>query len=76
MLDGEERERLKDVAKTQRDLAIMELLYSTAGRIGEVVALNRDDIDFYNKEVVIYGQKGKKERTVYLTDGCISLYMI
>lgn len=68
---AEERERLKDVAKTQRDLAIMELLYSTAGRIGEVVALNRDDIDFYNKEVVIYGQKGKKERTVYLTDGCI-----
>ena len=35
------------------------------------MALNRDDIDFYNKEVVIYGQKGKKERTVYLTDGCI-----
>lgn len=68
---AEEREHLKDIAKTQRDLAIMELLYSTAGRIGEVVAINRDDIDFANKEIVIWGQKGKKERTVYLTDGCI-----
>lgn len=66
-----EREHLKDIAKTQRDLAIMELLYSTAGRIGEVVAINRGDVDFYNKEIVIWGQKGKKERTVYLTDGCI-----
>lgn len=68
---AEEREHLKDIAKTQRDLAIMELLYSTAGRIGEVVALNRNDIDFYRKEIVIWGEKGKRERTVYLTDGCI-----
>ena len=68
---AEEREHLKDIAKTQRDLAIMELLYSTAGRIGEVVALNRDDVDFQNREIVIYGKKGKKERTVYLTDGCV-----
>ena len=68
---AEEREHLKDIAKTERDLAIMELLYSTAGRIGEVVAINRKDVDFYNKEIVIWGQKGKKERTVYLTDGCI-----
>lgn len=68
---AEEREHLKDIAKTQRDLAIMELLYSTAGRIGEVVAINRADVDFYNKEIVIWGEKGKQERTVYLTDGCI-----
>ena len=32
-----EREHLKDIAKTQRDLAIMELLYSTAGRMGGLV---------------------------------------
>lgn len=68
---AEEREHLKDIAKTQRDLAIMELLYSTAGRIGEVVAINKSDVDFFRKEIVIWGQKGKKERTVYLTDGCI-----
>ncbi|MFR7387565.1 MAG: tyrosine-type recombinase/integrase [Blautia faecis] len=52
-------------------MAIMELLYSTAGRIGEVVALNRDDVDFVNREIIIYGQKGKKERKVYLTEGCV-----
>ena len=66
---AEEREQLKDLAKTERDVAIMELLYSTAGRIGEVVAINREDVDFVNREIVIYGQKGKKERKVYLTDG-------
>ena len=49
----------------------MELLYSTAGRIGEVVSINREDVDFPNREIVIYGQKGKKERKVYLTEGCI-----
>lgn len=68
---AEEREHLKDIAKTERDVAIMELLYSTAGRIGEVVAINREDIDFINREIVIYGQKGKKERKVYLTEGCM-----
>lgn len=68
---AEEREHLKDIAKTERDVAIMELLYSTAGRIGEVVSINREDVDFPNREIVIYGQKGKKERKVYLTEGCI-----
>lgn len=70
-LTAAEREKLKDLAKTERDLAVMELLYSTAGRIGEVVSINRNDVDFYKKEILIYGQKGKKERTVYLTDSCI-----
>lgn len=44
-------------------IAIMAFLYSTAARIGEVVRLNRKDIDWGNKEVIIYGEKGKKERT-------------
>lgn len=65
-----EREHLRCLAETQRDLAIMEVLYSTAGRIGEVVSLNRNDIDFGNRSVIIYGQKGKRERKVYLTEGC------
>lgn len=65
-----EREHLRCNAVRERDIAIMEFLYSTAGRIGEVVALNRSDIDWGNKEVIIYGEKGKKERRVYLTDEC------
>ena len=65
-----EREHLRCNAKSQRDVAIMEFLYSTAARIGEVIALNRSDIDWGNREVIIYGEKGKKERKVYLTDEC------
>lgn len=68
---AEEREHLKDIAKSERDVALMELMYSTAGRIGEIVSINRNDVDFVNREIIIYGQKGKKERKVYLTEGCM-----
>lgn len=63
-----EREILRCHAERERDLAIMEVLYSTAARIGEIIALNRDDIDFVKNQIVIYGQKGKAERVVYLTE--------
>ena len=46
----------------------MEVLYSTAGRIGEVLALNRSDVDFIGREVIVYGKKSKKERVVCLTE--------
>lgn len=59
-----EMEHLRCNAECQRDIAIMAFLYSTAARIGEVVRLNRKDIDWGNKEVIIYGEKGKKERRV------------
>lgn len=62
-----EIEMLKRNAKTERDLAIMELLYSSAARVGEIVSLNREDISFIGKDIVLYGHKGKKERYVYLT---------
>lgn len=67
---AEERLKLTRAAKCIRDMAIMEVLYSTAGRLGEILALNREDIKFIgNKaEVIIYGQKGKTERKVYLTE--------
>ena len=65
-----EMEHLRCSAECQRDIAIMEFLYSTAARIGEVIRLDREDIDWSNKEVIIYGEKGKKERKVYLTDEC------
>lgn len=65
-----EMEHLRCNAGCQRDIAIMAFLYSTAARIGEAVRLDRKDIDWGNKEVIIYGEKGKKERRVYLTDDC------
>lgn len=65
---AEQREHLKCLARTERDLALMELLYCTAGRINEILALNRSDVNFVGRDVVIYGQKGKKERLVYMTE--------
>ena len=67
---GEEFEKLKNSAKTQRDKALIEVLYSTACRIGEITALNISDIEWHGRdaEVVVYGQKGKAERRVYLKE--------
>lgn len=50
-----------------RDKAIIEFLYSTAVRVSELVRLNREDIRFSSKDLVVYG-KGNKERTVYIND--------
>lgn len=47
-----------------RDLAIIDMLYSTGMRVGELVRLNISDIDFENKECVVLG-KGNKQRKVY-----------
>jgi len=63
----EEREMLLRNCKTLRDKAMMEFLYSTAVRVSELVALNREDVHFSDKNLIVYG-KGSKERTVYLND--------
>lgn len=63
----EEREMLLRNCKTLRDKAMMEFLYSTAVRVSELARLNRDDIHFSNKELVVFG-KGAKERRVYIND--------
>lgn len=57
-------ERLRDNCKCPRDLAMIDLLYSTGIRVGELVGLNRSDIDFEERECIVYG-KGDKERRVY-----------
>ena len=55
---------LKDNCLILRDLAILDLLSSTGMRIGELVLLNRNDINFLERECVVFG-KGSKERVVY-----------
>ena len=60
----EEMERMRDGCTELRDLAIIDLLASTGMRIGEMVRLNRGDIDFQERECVVFG-KGDKERMVY-----------
>lgn len=46
---------------------MMEFLYSTAVRVSELASLNRDDIHFSSKYLIVFG-KGSKERRVYLND--------
>lgn len=60
----EEMERMRDNCDCLRDLAIIDILISTGMRVGELVRLDREDIDFNNRECVVLG-KGDKERPVY-----------
>ena len=60
----EDLERMRDNCENLRDLAIIDMLASTGMRIGEMVLLNRRDINFNERECVVFG-KGDKERVVY-----------
>ncbi len=64
IISDEVIERLRDNCACSRDLAMIDLLYSTGIRVGELVNLNIDDIDFEARECVVFG-KGDKERKVY-----------
>ena len=57
-------ELMRDNCGSPRDLAMIDLLASSGMRVGEMVALNRDDINFNERECVVFG-KGNKERLVY-----------
>lgn len=57
-------EYMRDNCDLLRDLAIIDMLASTGMRVGELVHLNIEDVDFENRECVVLG-KGSKERPVY-----------
>ena len=57
-------ERMRDNCENLRDLAIIDMLASTGMRVGELVGLNRADVDFESRECIVFG-KGSKERPVY-----------
>ena len=57
-------ETMRDNCTELRDLAMIDMLASTGMRVGEMVLLNREDIDFNERECVVFG-KGDKERLVY-----------
>jgi len=63
-ISDEAIEQLRDNCNCLRDLAIIDLLYSTGIRVGELVNLNISDIDFEARECIVFG-KGDKERKVY-----------
>lgn len=60
----ESLELLRDNTENIRDLALIDLLSSTGMRVGELVKLNIEDINFENRECIVFG-KGSKERPVY-----------
>ena len=64
VITDEDIERLRDGCDCLRDVAMIDLLYSTGIRVGELVRLNRADINFSERECVVFG-KGDKERRVY-----------
>lgn len=63
-LNDEELEILRDSCDNLRDVALLDFLVSTGVRVGELVGLNKDDIDFNERECIVFG-KGDKERQVY-----------
>ena len=64
VLTDENLEILRDSCIEPRDLAMIDLLVSTGIRVGELVKMNRQDIDFQERQCVVFG-KGNKEREVY-----------
>ena len=65
-----EMEMLRDACKDgcARDRAVMEVLRSTAVRVGELVSINRTDVDWNTGTVIVYGEKNRKYRTVCIDD--------
>ena len=64
IISDESMEILRDSCAEMRDLAMIDMLASTGMRVGELVRMNISDIDFQERQCVVFG-KGNKERTVY-----------
>lgn len=64
VLSDEQLEQLRDSCSNKRDLALIDILSSTGIRVGELAKLNREDIDFHERQCIVFG-KGNKERVVY-----------
>lgn len=68
-LTEETIEYLREACETPLEHALIELFYTTGCRIGEVYRLNRKDIDWEERTMIVLG-KGDKEREVYFTIKC------
>lgn len=65
--------RMMSEKQILRNLVIVEFLYATGCRIGELYNLNRTDVDINNRTALVFG-KGKKFRAVHFTEKC-ALYL-
>ena len=63
-ITDEQLEQLRDNCTEIRDLALIDLLASTGMRVGELVRMNRNDLNFHERQCIVFG-KGNKEREVY-----------
>lgn len=64
IISAEEMEILRMSCKNDRDIALIDLLYVSGMRVGEIYLLNINDINFNNKSIIVLG-KGNKQRKVY-----------
>ena len=64
VISDENMEKMRDACDEMRDLAIIDMLYSTGIRVGELVRLNIEDVNMEQRECVVFG-KGDTERRVY-----------
>lgn len=74
VISYENMEKMRDACEEVRDLAIIDLLYSTGIRVGERVRLNIADVNMEQRECVVFG-KGDKERRVYF-DAKAKIYLM
>ena len=74
VFSDEELEALRGACESKRDLAIVDLLASTGMRVGELVRLNKGDINFHERECLVTG-KGNKQRPVYF-DARAKLHLV
>lgn len=69
VLSDEEQEVIRCACQSERDKALVDLLAGSGMRVGELVGLNREDLNFQEGTVKVFG-KGSKERICYLTARC------
>ena len=74
VFSDEELESIRGACASKRDLAIVDLLASTGMRVGELVRLNKEDVNFHERECLVTG-KGNKQRPVYL-DARAKLHLV
>lgn len=65
-LSDEEAEIIRCACNNERDLAIIDLLSGSGMRVSELCALNKEDVNFTTKEIIVFG-KGSKERVCFMT---------
>lgn len=64
----EEMAKMRDACKTHRERALIEVLRSTGARVGELVEITLDQIDWNTGDIMILGEKSDKYRPIYLDD--------